>query len=262
MFPSFDLFGKEISMYALMSILGMLIAGFVFCKRIARAGEDDNEAILFLLVLCLGIVTGGPLLFALTNLSRFPSLFEADSTSERLSILASLFGGMVFYGGLIGAYILGRLYLRWRRLNKALYMDTAALCAPLFHAFARIGCFFGGCCYGVPSGFGFCAQGNTVTDIGDIRRFPVQLLESSLDLLIVLLVYLILRKKRFTGKVFYLYLILCAVARFFDEFLRGDAVRGFLLGLSTSQFISILVFLYAGAVLVRYAFRERRTSVS
>ena len=52
------------------------------------------------------------------------------------------------------------------------------------------------------------------------------------------------------GKVFYLYLAVYAFVRFFDEFLRGDALRGFIFGLSTSQFISIFIEVFALAMLL------------
>ena len=259
MLPSFFLFGKEISMYALMSVIGLLLAGFVFCRGIAKAGEDDNEAILFLLVLCGGILLGGTLLFGITNFARIPLLWNADSPRAFWEAFASIFGGMVFYGGLIGAFLFGSFYIRWRRLDRALYMDQAALFAPLFHAFARVGCFFGGCCYGIPSRIGFCAVGNTVTDIGKIRRFPVQLLESALNLILAAFIYSLLRRKRLKGRLCYLYLALYAGIRFFDELLRGDAVRGFLFGLSTSQWISIGIEFFACTMLLFPLFRNRQS---
>ena len=129
-------------------------------------------------------------------------------------------------------------------------MDSAALFAPVFHIFGRLGCFFGGCCYGVECKFGFAAHGNTITDIGEVTRFPVQLLESFCNLCIAIIILSVLKKQKLSGRVFYLYLIMYATVRFFDEFLRGDEVRGFVFGVSTSQFISVIVFLYALAVLI------------
>jgi phosphatidylglycerol:prolipoprotein diacylglycerol transferase len=67
------------------------------------------------------------------------------------------------------------------------------------------------------------------------------------------------------GKVFYLYLAIYAFVRFFDEFLRGDALRGFVFGLSTSQFISIFIEAFALAMLllpiIKKKYTEKKTSV-
>ena len=237
-------------MYAVMSIIGLLSAGFIFCRRIKSSGQDDNEAILFLLTLGFGMLVGGHLLFGVTNLGKFYRFTQATTFEQWVDTIGVLFGGMVFYGGLIGAYVFGVLYARLRRLDIALYMDSSALFAPIFHGFARIGCFLGGCCYGIESSFGFCAIGNKMTDIGEIRRFPVQLLEAALNFALAFIIYLILKRGILRGKVFYIYLIAYAFIRFFDEFWRGDDIRGFIFGMSTSQFISILVLLFSVVMLL------------
>ncbi len=55
------------------------------------------------------------------------------------------------------------------------------------------------------------------------------------------------------------YLALYAVIRFGTEWLRGDAVRGIYFGLSTSQWISICLFL-CGIPMLAKAFREKRAA--
>ena len=259
MYPIVTIFGKDIGLYAVMAVVGMLAAGFVFCKRIAKSGLDDNDAILFLLSVAGGIAAGGSVLYAITNIKKFPLLLEANTIKEFFGALGVIFGGSVFYGGLIGAIITGSIFIKLKKLPFDIYLDNCALFAPLFHGFARIGCFFGGCCYGIESAFGFCASGNTITDIGDVRRFPVQLLESLLNFGIAALIYLVLKKGYLKGRVFFLYLSLYAVVRFFDEFLRGDAIRGFIFGLSTSQFISIWIEAVAlFALLLLPAIKKKR----
>lgn len=245
MFPYFSIFGKELSMYAIMAVVGILIGGFIFCKRISRAKLDDNEAIIFLLVIGVGMLIGGSILYGITNVHRWHLLARASTASEFLDMLGELFGGSVFYGGLMGALALGVLYVKLRRLPLEVYMDNAALFAPVFHAFARVGCFFGGCCYGIVTEFGICASGNEITAIGDLPRFPVQLFEALCNALIAVAIWLLLKKGLLKGRVFYVYLALYAFVRFFDEFLRGDEIRGFIIGMSTSQFISIFVELFA-----------------
>ncbi len=77
-----------------------------------------------------------------------------------------------------------------------------------------------------------------------IPLHPTQLYESLATFLIfALLLWRYSRKSR-DGEIFVLYLALYAVARFFLEFLRGDADRGFVFHqlLSTSQFVAILAF--------------------
>lgn len=265
MFPILNLFGKEISMYALMAVIGLLVAGFLFCRRIDRSGLDDNDAILFLFVLALGMYIGGPILFAITNAKYWYLFTKIKSIKDFFAVFSFIFSGSVFYGGLICAIIFGLIYIKIKKMPKEIYMDNSALFAPLFHGFARIGCFLGGCCYGIESSFGFAAKGNTISNIGEVTRFPVQLLESLCNFIIAAVIYAVLKKGLLRGKVFYLYLAIYAFVRFFDEFLRGDALRGFVFGLSTSQFISIFIEAFALAMLllpiIKKKYIEKKTSV-
>ena len=57
-----------------------------------------------------------------------------------------IFGGGVFYGGLIGAIAAGMISIKVQKLPFDTATDCLAPSIALFHGFARIGCFLGGCC--------------------------------------------------------------------------------------------------------------------
>ncbi len=259
MFPTLSLFGNTISMYALIAIAAGLLIGIMYCRRIRRLGYDDNDAVVMLLMAAGGAVLGGSLLYAVTHLNLLPDLLQSRSPREAFTVLSQMFGGLVYYGGLCGALLAGILYLRIKKLDQTTWVDAVAPLIPLFHGISRIGCFCGGCCYGIPSSFGFTVQNNPyIPAVNGVKRFPVQCLEAAGELLIFILLqklYLKIWGSRLKGEIidtpFHpmcgfllpLYLLLYAVLRFFDEFLRGDDIRGFVFGgaLSTSQFISLLV---------------------
>lgn len=264
MFPVFVLFGKTVPLYGVAAVAGALTAGIYVCRRFARLGYDDNDAILAMLVAAPGALAGGSLLYGITNMRLLPSLFSAHGFSEFVSRFSEMFGGLVYYGGLAGALTAGFLFAKIRKTDLSALADTAAPAIALFHSIARIGCFLGGCCYGIESPFGFTAHNNPyVPQINDVRRFPVQLLESAAELAIFFLLNSLFLKIRgfraggtstgsyafLRGKLLPLYFVIYPAVRFFDEFLRGDDIRGFVFGgaLSTSQFISVL--LLSGSVL-------------
>ena len=65
-------------------------------------------------------------------------------------------------------------------------------------------------------------------------------------LLIFIILVLVLRKRRFKGQGFFLCLILYSISRGIIELFRGDNVeRGYLGPLSTSQWIGIVVVVFA-----------------
>ena len=57
-------------------------------------------------------------------------------------------GGLVFYGGLIGATLAGVLYARLKKLPLWKMADILAPSIALGYVFGRIGCLLNGCCYG------------------------------------------------------------------------------------------------------------------
>ncbi len=262
MLPVIEIFGKELPMYAIFAIIGMLAAGTAFCVYVDKCGYDNNYAITFLLSLGGGVVIGGHTLYAITNINKFYLFAQAEGWGGFWSVFGQIFGGSVFYGGLLGACAAGLIYMKLVKVPRQVYLDGCAFFAPLFHAFARVGCFFAGCCYGVESDFGFACHGNNYTDIGTVRRFPVQLLESIENLIIFTLIVVLMRRKKLTGRLFYIYLVFYSVLRFINEFLRGDDIRGFVLGMSTSQLISIFVFAGASILLTVSFIKASRTKLA
>lgn len=154
--------------------------------------------------------------------------------------------GIVFYGGLTGFIfsfcILSRIITK--KLN-AEALDVIAVCIPLFHTFARIGCFTAGCCYGIESHAWYSIHyTNRIKDnIISADRIPTQLLESSVELLLFSVLLILFIKKKRTTELLFLYLTIYAVYRFFAEFLRGDWDRNVFKILSGSQIYSVFILI-------------------
>ncbi|MBQ1507543.1 MAG: prolipoprotein diacylglyceryl transferase [Ruminococcus sp.] len=268
MLPYFDIFGIKLSSYAFFSLVGILTSGFFVCRMAKKRGHDDNDYIIFMLISAIGVFAGGHLLYGVTQFRAFWEVVThlgkyITGFKDFIAIFSYIFGGSVFYGGLLGGIAAGIIYGKAKKLDLIEYSDIIAPMVPLFHCFGRIGCFFGGCCYGIEChGCGITIHGNTVNpSINDVERFPVQLLEAALNLGLFFLLYYLLRKNRLKGGLFSLYLGLYSIVRFCDEFLRGDAYRGFLFGLSTSQLISIIIFIYALIFFAVY-FARRKKNIS
>ena len=249
MFPNLVIFGREISYYTILALIGILAFGFYACKKIKDKGHNDVDMIILLLISSVGVVIGAQLLYGITNTRYIVDLFKNidkfDSFWEFIKLLIPAFRGSVFYGGLIGGLVVGCIYIKKRKLNFNDFSDVCATGIPLFHTFGRIGCFVGSCCFGIESHFGIVYHHSPINIANDVIRFPVQLLEASLNFTLFLVLNHMLNKGKLRGKLIYVYLIAYAVIRFFDEFLRGDTYRGFIFGLSTSQFISVILFICA-----------------
>ena len=135
---------------------------------------------------------------------------------------------------------------------------------PLAHAFGRIGCFFAGCCYGIPYDppIGICLKNAIGTAPTDIPLFPVQLLESGLDFLLAGLLQLCFRKRTRKTDVIPFYCIGYAGIRLFTERFRYDTERGIYFGLATSEWISLALAICGVLLLLVPSLRRKRASHS
>jgi phosphatidylglycerol:prolipoprotein diacylglycerol transferase len=259
MFPFITIIGRTVGMYQITMLAGIFAAGIYVCRLCTKNGHDDSDGINFLLLSSIGVFAGGHILYSIVNYQVFiqavKNISSINSIENLLNVVYHIWGGNVFYGGLLGG-ILSTIIIFKKKPQYRYLLDFAVPAIPLFHFFGRIGCFFAGCCFGIESSFGFTFHHSIVEEANGINRFPVQLLEAFVNLLLFFLLDFIRRKNIFKENLIYLYLLFYSVARFFIEFLRDDAYRGFFFVFSTSQIISILIFCFI-APKIFSLFRDR-----
>ncbi len=242
-----------IGTYALCSILGVLVCGAMATLLGRRENIAVEDIIMTILMAMMGVAIGGCLLYGMTNLPTILRLLQSARNGERAGVFRAIvaqFSGSVFYGGMLMSLLTVRLYLRRgdREFQKRLF-EIYVISIPLFHAFGRVGCFFGGCCFGREWPWGVLVTENVLSPaINGVVRFPVALFEAGGNLLLfVLLLLLFLKKKK---RLLVVYWLLYASMRFVLEFYRGDVIRGIWWGLSTSQWISLVLIVISVGVLL------------
>lgn len=258
MWPTlFHIHHFPVSLYGIMLAVALLVGTAVAVWRGRRAGVKDDVILDATFYGVIAGFAGGRVGFILTHLDAF--------AADPLGILLDR-AGFQFLGGLIAALATGAWIARRRGQPILNLADVATPSIALGHFFGRLGCFFAGCCYGrvCPDGFEavglrfprlFDPEGRPVgsyavydhIDAGllppdaqaSLPVWPTQLMEAGGNLAIFLLLTWLWRRRRFEGQIFAAYLSLYAVLRFTVEFFRGDMDRGFVLGLSTSQWLSL-----------------------
>jgi len=166
-------------------------------------------------------------------------------------------GGLVYYGGLIGAIVSGIAYLKWKKLPLWTIADVLAPSIALGSVFGRIGCLLNGCCYGrechLPWAITFTnpdAREFSGTPL-NIPLHPTELYDALLNLaLYAILAWTFRHKRKFDGQIFAMYLVGYAICRSTVEFFRGDYPPDHIhAGIFTSaQLLSVPIFA-AGLVL-------------
>lgn len=174
-------------------------------------------------------------------------------------------GGLMFYGGLIGAIVVTGIMMRIGRMPVMQSIDACATVLPLGHAFGRVGCFLNGCCFGrvceSPISVTFPAHspawwqhvGDGLIGRGAPESLPVlpsQLIEAAANLVLFALLVRLARRKPSEGLLSGVYLVSYAVIRFCTETLRGDP-RMSVMAMSISQFLSVAALLAGVALMAR-----------
>jgi phosphatidylglycerol:prolipoprotein diacylglycerol transferase len=254
-------------------IASAFLAGIWLAQREARRRGQDPERLADLSFwILVAALVGSRVYFILVNWDDYFGANAVVSTAiGRIPrLLAFWEGGLVFYGGFIGAALTAFLYMRRHRMAFLAHADTLIPSVAFGHFLGRLGCFSAGCCWGDvahghdpfavrfppdslayqtftarPNPGDFLAPGGATT----LPLHPVQLYESFGELGLFLLLVLVVRpRKAFHGQVLATWLLLYAVLRTVVEMFRGDVERGVVLGLGVGQWTSLVIFAVGAAI--------------
>lgn len=235
--------------YGLMIGLGIIAAYSLGEYRAKKQGLDEEQ----ILPIALWVVAAG---LVSAKLLYYATIF--DDILKNPKLLLSLSDGFVVYGGIIGGILGGYVYCRVKRLPFLRYFDLVMPSVALAQGFGRIGCLLAGCCYGLqvdcPISIVF---GDSAFAPNGVPLLPTQIMSSGLNFIHFLILIAFAKRAKASGQVAALYLICYSAGRFALEFLRGDLIRGSVGALSTSQFISVFIFVIGCAMFFICAKREQ-----
>lgn len=240
MYPYLTIGSFQLPMYGLCILIGATLAVVLTMRRAKRTSVHPDDVLYSIVYTAIGAILGGKALYVITSWNAIKE--NADYYFTSFEGFREFFSyGFVFYGGLIVGLAVFIFYAVRHKLNLSDMINLIIPVVPLTHALGRVGCFCAGCCYGVPMDPPWGLYFNSPLSPHGVPLFPVQLLESALNLILFAVLFTYARKPRKPGAVLGLYLSCYGVERFLLEFLRFDQIRGFLFGVSTSQWISILL---------------------
>lgn len=250
MLPYIQIAGKySLPLYGIVFVIGFFIAMAIARQNAESYGLDKSDVIFAAAYGVIGLLIGAKLLYFFTKLPNI--LLHIDMYWKwfkkiPLDALDYAFGGLVFYGGLLGAVAGAWIYCRKYKVPFLKMADYYAPFIPLVHGFGRIGCFLAGCCYGEEyHGFGSVQfpYNEAVPELSQVPRVPVQLLEAGFNFLMFFILFYFMKKKILRlGQLIGIYFLYYTIIRFLLEMLRGDVIRGKMGVFSTSQLISLILF--------------------
>lgn len=256
----------SIHTYGLCMAIGYLLSWLVADRLSKKCGRSPELLSALITWIMIAAIVGARIAYVWEH-------WESEFAMNPLSVLRVDQGGLMFYGGFIGAAFTMFLFAKIYKQKVLSLTDLILTVLPLGHALGRIGCFFHGCCYGrlTNSAIGVCfpaespawfeqCKANLITPAAtqSLPVLPSQLFEAAANaILFFVLLWLFPKKEKETGFLTGLYLIAYAFIRFAGEYLRGDPRMeiGFL---SIGQTISGGLFLLGIGLL----FFARRKSVN
>lgn len=232
--------------YGFLIAIGFLTAVFVIRSLSIRSKLDPERTLDLTFWLLLVGFLGARILYILTRLDYF--------IADPGAILRVWEGGLVFLGGPIACIPFAICYMRKYKLPVWLVSDILVIGLTVNHAFGRLGCLAAGCCYGKPTGtsWGLRLYSDLVDkDMQGIPLHPTQIYESTALFILFFGLLYTFKKRMFEGQVVLTYFMAYPIIRSIIEIYRGDLIRGFVIDgiLSTSQFLSILIFIGASIFL-------------
>jgi phosphatidylglycerol:prolipoprotein diacylglycerol transferase len=261
----FKVFSFPIHSYGLMLAVSFLLGIWLATSRAKKAGLNPNVIADVGFWVILSAIVGARLYYVLLHFEEF----RGDLLSIINPFHAGMvgIGGLVMYGGFIGAIAASIVFFNAKKLAFMPYADACAPSIGLGVMLTRIGCFLNGCCYGSPTAHGGVtfptesAAGLYQHDMHAAGLYPSQLYESAGGLVMLLLILAAGRIKTFSGLQFLVMGLLYSILRFIVDFSRYYGPNEQLAGLSHNQIVCIVLFvIFGGLILKGFLFKDEQVT--
>ena len=262
-------FGFDIAFYGIIIGCGIM-AGILIAAAEAKRTGQDPEVYYDLSVYAV--------IFSIIGARIYYVVFSWDMYKDDLkSILNLRQGGLAIYGGVIAAVITVIIFARVKKISATLLFDTACLGLVAGQMIGRWGNFFNREAFGEYTDNLFAMRlptdavrnaditelmrehMETVKGVSYIQVHPTFLYESVWCLMVLVILLLYRRHKKFEGEVFLLYLFGYGAGRVWIEGLRTDQLIFPGTQIAVSQFLAgTLVVVSAGLIIWQRVKIKRR----
>lgn len=262
----FEVNGFSFHYYGLIMFFAIVSALFVIRFVAKKYYKDvDTEILLDILPpIILFSIIGARLYYVMMDFSYY-----SKHVGE---IIAVWNGGMSIHGGIIGGMLSGLFLAKIKKISFLKYADVFSYGLVVGQAIGRWGNYFNCEAFGRPCSIPFLKLfiplENRPFGYEEFSYFhPAFLYESFWNIFVFLLLYFVVRKIAQNtkkplgdGTVFFSYLILYSIGRFFIEGFRIDSVRD-IFGLPVAQFVSLFSIILSVLALVAINKRKGKTSI-
>jgi len=234
---AFSVFNIPIYWYGIIIAFAFLLAVLLGMRSSKKFGIDpDNIIDLVLFAAPVAIVTA----------RLYYVIFSWENFKDNpIDIINTREGGLAIYGAIIGAVVVAYIFAKKRKIGVLKLFDFGSPYLILAQGIGRWGNFINQEAYGTTTSLPW---GMTGSDIGPDPVHPTFLYESLWDFAVFFFLIWYRKKKKVEGEVFFLYMILYGIGRFWIEGLRSDSLM--LGNIRISQFLAALFVILMSILLV------------
>jgi phosphatidylglycerol:prolipoprotein diacylglycerol transferase len=204
----------KIHAYGLALALSFLLGSVLVTRRGRRSGYPEDELMKLFWWILISALVGSRLYYALQHPDDFNENWLGVSQIWR--------GGLTQYGGLIGALIVGSVFIRSRGWSFREVSDLIAPALALGEGITRLGCYFNGCCFGrpceLPWAVRFPEGSHAYYVLGGVSIHPSQLYLSCANFILLFLLLRLDHRLTRPGRLFAVYLAASSAVRFAVDF--------------------------------------------
>lgn len=253
--------------YGLMLALSFLLGIWYASYRAKKNNLDPNVISDVGFWVILSAIVGSRLYYVFLHFDEFKGNLTSIFNPFQEDTLG--IGGLVMFGGMIGAILSSYLYFRIKKVAFLPYADAVSIPVGLGIFLTRIGCFLNGCCFGKATESSIGVHFPNISPAGYFQTaqkasmlIPSQLIESAGGLLMAIILLIVGKWKTFVGFQFYLMVVLYAVLRFCVDFTRHYKVDEKIASLSHNQIVCIVFFVVFGGLILKNFLVSKEDSVN
>lgn len=265
---SFSVFGFSIAYYGLIIAIGVMAGILMAAHRAKVTGQDPEDYWDFAIYAVIFSIIGARIYYVIFAWDYYKN--------DLLSIFNLRAGGLAIYGGVIAAFLTLFVYCKFKKKNPFLMGDTAVPGLILGQAIGRWGNFMNREVFGEYYDGLFSMQlpveavrardisemiaANIPEGANYINVHPTFLYESAWNLLVLALMLVYAKHKKFDGEICLLYLGGYGLGRFIIEGIRTDTlfIPGTTIPVSQVLALLMLIFAVAADVIVRIRLKKEK----
>lgn len=230
---AFNVLGLSIRWYGIFIAMGMMVA-IILANFTSKLKDLNYDELLNIAIISFPI--------AIIGARAYYVIFEFGQYKDNLiNVFNIREGGLAIHGGVIFGMTAAYLYTRYKKENLLEFADVAAPSIIIAQAIGRWGNFFNSEAHGGPVSQEFISKFPNFIQNGMLidgtYYHPTFLYESIWNVIIGLFLIYLLTKTFKRGTVFFTYIGLYSVGRFFIEGLRTDSLM--FGGIRVAQLISL-----------------------